>query len=146
MTRLTVEGTGLNPDASQARLRTEVRAAAEAAKEVSIQAYAATVPRRTGRLAASVDGKVTRRRAGVTVVVGPDIFYAGMVEDGTVAHEIQGRRRDGRRGTLRTPAGPRRRVHHPGARPVRYLDRARATAVPAAERAFDLAAPRAAGL
>jgi len=139
MTRLTVEGVGLDPAARQAELRAEVRAAAQAAKEVSIQAYAAAVPRRTGRLAGSVDGKVTRRLAGVTVTVGPSVFYAGMVEDGTVTHEIQGRRRDGRRGTLRTPAGPRRRVHHPGARPVRYLNRARAAAVPAAEQAFELA-------
>lgn len=136
MTRLTVEGAGLDPAATDARLRADVKAAAHVAKEASVAAYRAAVPRRTGRLASTVDGKVTGGRVRVTVTVGPDIYYATMAEDGTVAHEIQGRRRDGRRGMLRTPAGPRRRVHHPGARPARYLERARHAAVPAAEAAF----------
>lgn len=140
MTRLTVEGDGLDPAAMNARLRADVRAAAEIAKDASVVAYRAAVPRRTGRLAATVDGKVTGGRVRVTVTVGPDIYYATLVEDGTIEHDIQGRRRDGRRGMLRTPAGPRRRVHHPGARPARYVERARQAAVPAAEAAFQAAA------
>lgn len=140
MTRLTVEGAGLDTAAMDAQFRANVRAAAEIAKEASVVAYRAAVPRRTGRLADSVDGKVTGGRVRVTVTVGPHTHYAAMVEDGTVAHDIQGRRRDGRRGMLRTPAGPRRRVHHPGARPARYVERARQAAVPAAEAAFAAAA------
>jgi HK97 gp10 family phage protein len=78
----------------------------------------------TGRLRASIRVKRTLTLRGPSAVVGTDVQYAPMVENGTGPHVI----RPVRRKALRFKMGGRTvivaKVNHPGTRPRPFLSRA----------------------
>lgn len=79
-------------------------------------------PMRTGRLARSISGSVSRGgREGTIRVSAP---YATMVHEGTRAHVIRARRRRFLRFESNGSTVFRRSVMHPGTRPNRFLVRA----------------------
>ena len=86
-----------------------------------LQGYARMdVPKRTGRLAASIDVKY-KKSLNPRVIVGSSLNYAYFVHEGTKPHII--RARQGR--TLRFVQNGRviyaTKVNHPGTRPTRFL-------------------------
>ena len=70
----------------------------------------------TGRLRQSVGAKVTGIGAGLTGIVGTNVLYAQMVEEGTKAHEIRPKTARVLRFMVGTTVVFAKRVRHPGSK------------------------------
>lgn len=114
-------------------LRTSTTAGAKAAVPVL---RAATPVGKTGNLQGSVRHKAMKRRYGIGSVVAPmgkKASHRHLVVGGTKAHVIPGPAG----GALRVGNRYLRAVHHPGAKPNPFIDRAADQMDAAATRAFD---------
>lgn len=80
------------------------------------------IPVHTGNLRGSLSARRVRSNPGIGVVVGPmgrKAAHRALVVGGTRAHVITPRKAH----VVKTPFGVFARVHHPGAKPNRWIDR-----------------------
>lgn len=97
-----------------------LRGALRAGAKVMADAAKSNVPVKSGALRKSIrlSAKTKRGRVTATVKAGnAQAFYAHMVEFGTAAHRIAPKKAD----ALATPAGPRKSIEHPGAKPKPFM-------------------------
>lgn len=86
----------------------------------------AAAPKKTGALAASIRWTRGISSKGLTFTSGSSLKYAGWMEHGTKAHMIYPKSRSGILAFHWPKAGRMvylRSVHHPGTKPLRYLEK-----------------------